>query len=430
VVDAGGHGVPNVQVHFLAPAGFVPSATFNNYYPYTDNTGVATATATANSTVGCYDVTLSVAGVSTTPSFSLCNVAPDHMTITGGNSQTTQVSTAFASPLQVTVYDGSNNPKSGVVVKFSAPTSGPAAGLSSSSATTNASGVAQVNATANATAGSYSVVASAAGVAPVSFSLTNSAPPGAAAQLQLDILTSPQSTTINSSFLWPLKVRVLDGSNVPVSGAIVSYTAGTDPSTGASAALASGTATTDGSGYAQVTATANGLVGSYSVVVSVQGSATVQPKIISLRNYAPLPHSIALVSGTPQTTSVNTVFGQTLRVQLTDSNGNPTPQVRVYFTAPATGPGAALSAMSTLTDANGIAEVSATASGTAGDYQVGAFVFMTTVEHPIFVTFHLTNNAPQPTPEVAVPTMNEWGMIIFLLCAGAGAMYHMRRRRA
>ncbi len=37
---------------------------------------------------------------------------------------------------------------------------------------------------------------------------------------------------------------------------------------------------------------------------------------------------------------------------------------------------------------------------------------------------------PAAAPNVAVPTMNEWGMIIFMFLAGLGSIYYMKRRRA
>ncbi len=91
----------------------------------------------------------------------------------GGTPQSTAVGAAFASPLQVTVTDGLGSPVAGVTVTFSAPLSGASAVLSGGgAATTNSAGVASVTATANGTAGSYNVIATAAGL-PVTFSLTN-----------------------------------------------------------------------------------------------------------------------------------------------------------------------------------------------------------------------------------------------------------------
>ncbi|HET9794665.1 MAG TPA: hypothetical protein VFS34_09400, partial [Thermoanaerobaculia bacterium] len=349
-----------------------------------------------------------------------CNLAPDHMTATGGDSQSTLINTAFSLPLQVTVFDGASNPKAGVAVTFFAPPPGgsaPSAVLSSATAVTNGSGIAQVTATANPVAGAFTVGATAPGLAPVSFSLSNSNVASAAAQITLDLLTSPQSQLINQPFSFPLKVQVLDSGSNPVSGATVAYTV-LSAANGAAADLSAATATTDGSGFAQVTATANGLVGSYSVKVAIQSNASVAPQNISLRNYAPLPHFMALAGGTPQTTAILTTFGQKLSVRLTDTQGNPTPQVLVYFVTPTSGPSATLSANAVLTDANGVAEVTATANGTPGSYGAGAYVFHTTIEKPIFQTFALTNQAESASP---VPMLSWPGLAMLgLLLAGAG----------
>jgi hypothetical protein len=58
-------------------------------------------------------------------------------------------------------------------VRFAAPASGASATLSATSVVTDGGGTASVSATANDTAGSYVVTATVAGLAPVSFALTN-----------------------------------------------------------------------------------------------------------------------------------------------------------------------------------------------------------------------------------------------------------------
>lgn len=99
---------------------------------------------------------------------------PASNTITGIQSQSAVFSTAFTSPLTVTVKDANANLLGGTVVTYTVPGSGASANLSSGTATTNASGVASVTATANGTAGGpYNVAANAAGLSAVNFSLTN-----------------------------------------------------------------------------------------------------------------------------------------------------------------------------------------------------------------------------------------------------------------
>ena len=91
--------------------------------------------------------------------------------------QSARVNTAFPNPLVATVKDSAGNPVSGVVVTFTAPTSGASGTFAGgvNTAVTNALGQATSQVfTANSTAGSYTVTASVAGVTtPASFTLTN-----------------------------------------------------------------------------------------------------------------------------------------------------------------------------------------------------------------------------------------------------------------
>ena len=96
------------------------------------------------------------------------------ITVSGGNGQGTPVNTALAEALQVRVASAYNEPVDGGVVTFSVLGTGAGATLSSSAASIGAGGVAWVTATANDNVGSYTITASASGVAtPGSFTLSN-----------------------------------------------------------------------------------------------------------------------------------------------------------------------------------------------------------------------------------------------------------------
>lgn len=102
-----------------------------------------------------------------------------HRTLTGGNSQTAAINSAFASPLSLTVSAAaSGEPVNNGRVSYSAPTTGASASLVPGTATLNASGVGSSVATANGTLGSYSVTADFRGNldGPLSFALTNRVP--------------------------------------------------------------------------------------------------------------------------------------------------------------------------------------------------------------------------------------------------------------
>jgi parallel beta-helix repeat protein len=91
-----------------------------------------------------------------------------------GTPQQTTDGTAFPNPLSVVVTAKNHaEPVAGGIVTFSAPSSGASAGFSTQGATIDAGGSASTFAADNSIPGSYVVTATVAGVAPVSFSLTN-----------------------------------------------------------------------------------------------------------------------------------------------------------------------------------------------------------------------------------------------------------------
>jgi hypothetical protein len=98
------------------------------------------------------------------------------LTATSGNNQSAAGGTAFANPLVVTVKaNNSVEPVAGGAITFTAPSSGASATFSANPATIDSNGKASVTATAHGAAGSYTVSASATGIAsPANFFLTNS----------------------------------------------------------------------------------------------------------------------------------------------------------------------------------------------------------------------------------------------------------------
>ncbi len=187
-VTSNGSPSNGVSVTFTAPASGAGGAFTGGSATDTETTnssGVATSQVfTANTTAGAYSVTAATSGTSTTASFGLTNTAGPaaKITATSGGGQSAADGTAFAKPLVATVTDSNNNAVSGVSVTFTAPQSGASGTFAGGSATdteaTNSSGVATSSVfTANSTAGGpYNVTATSAGLTPVSFSLTNTAP--------------------------------------------------------------------------------------------------------------------------------------------------------------------------------------------------------------------------------------------------------------
>jgi predicted outer membrane repeat protein len=84
-------------------------------------------------------------------------------------------------------------------------------------------------------------------------------------------------------------------------------------------------------------------------------------------------YTVAVSSGSPQLTMVNSAFGAPLVAVLTENFVKaPLPGVTIDFSAPSSGAGATLSASSAIANASGLASITATANATAGAYAVTA----------------------------------------------------------
>ena len=201
-----------------------------------------------------------------------------------------------------------------------------------------------------------------------------------------------QDAPVFTSFAAPLVVLVQDGKGNPLPGVQVNFAA---PASGASAVLSQSAAITDSSGEARVSASANTVAGTYDVTASMPGVAS--PVTFTLRNDPGAPASLAAdPADQAQTAEVGTAFAAPLAVIATDRYGNPVPGVAVAFAAPAGGATASLSGVSAATDASGRAQVTATASSSAGSYAVTASAGTLSTE------FDLANSLGAPLVLVAV----------------------------
>ncbi len=385
VVDKFGNPVPSANVTFVRPAG-EPNAKLSAPTATTDANGNATVTATATSVVGTYIVTAGLDANGPTVDFVLSNtgIAPLSLSIVSGTPANGTVKTAFAAPLKVLVTSNAV-PVKGALVTFVAPARGASATLSAFTATTDALGQAQVTATANAKSGAYSVVASSNGASKAAaFALTNDA--GAPARIVVSGLSSPQSALINSGFPLPLIATVVDADGNPVAGKTVTFAA---PGSAPKAVLSAASAVTNANGQAQITAVAGSTVGTYSVTLSTPG---VPNGAISLTNTGVAPNTLVITSGNPQSSTAGAPFAQKITVKVLDASGLPIAGSTVTFSAPSSGPSATLSSASAVTNALGIAEITATAGEQAGLYLVQAALPGTSGE----VAFQLTNAPGAP----------------------------------
>jgi trimeric autotransporter adhesin len=159
---------------------------------------------------------------------------PAKIAVQSGSPQSATVKTPFENALVALVTDAGGNPVPGVLVTFTAPSSGASGtfenGTASTTATTASNGRATAGAfTANTIAGGYTVSASVSGVsASAGFALTNN--PGAASKLAFT--TEPSSTaTKNSAFATQPVVTVEDtfGNTVGTDGSSVTLALKSNP---------------------------------------------------------------------------------------------------------------------------------------------------------------------------------------------------------
>src|SRR5579864_670091 len=318
---------------------------------------------------------MGLVGCSTGPRNLVMKPQGELIVASNGTPQSHTVNGAFAVPL-VVIVTVNGSPASGVVVTFSAPTSGASGKFAdtdttTSTATTDTNGLATSAVfTANGTVGAYTVRASAQGTQTgVIFSLTNTT--GVPASI---LATSgiSQSAGVDSTFAAPLIVKVVDTSQNPVQFAIVIFNAS---ASGASATFAdTGTnatsVTTDVNGVAtSTTFTANAIAGSDSVAATVAGVST--PATFTLANLAGPPATITATTGTPQKAAIGTTFSSPVVATSFNNISNPVTGATVTFNAPTSSASGTFSNGTTtetdVTDANGLASSSVfTANSIAG----------------------------------------------------------------
>ena len=357
----------------------------------TDNNGLASVTASANSIGGAYTVVATAAGFGGSATFSLTNTPPASMALTA-TPQSLMAGSSVTSMLTATVTDLSARPIPGVVVTFAAPAGQLGATLSGFTATTNASGVASVTATAKTVSGQYQISATV-GALSQTVTMTNLA--GPAANLTV-VSGTPQTAAPGVAFSSPLKVLVTDSNSNPVAGATVVFTA--PAASGASGTFSGGanTAVTDATGVAtSAVFTANASLGTYNVTAAVTGLAG--SVSFALTNGAQYDYLITKISGDAQAALINSAFPEQLVVKVTKADGTPVRGTTVSFAATVGtgGASASIGGGSRFSDDLGLVySPIITANGALGPYTVTATIIAAQIPGslPPPVTFNLQNS--------------------------------------
>ncbi|MGH7517852.1 MAG: Ig-like domain-containing protein [Gemmatimonadales bacterium] len=321
---------------------------------------------------------------------------PAALVIVQGDAQTGPIGGQLADALVVRVTDTRGRPVAGTDVTFA--TSGGA--VAPPLATTDADGLATGQWSLGMQTGAQQVDVSVPDASPplaVRFTATASA--GAARGLII-VSGNGQSAPAGSLLPAPLVVRLLDSNGNPIAGGAVSWVVGqgggsVDPATGTTAA----DGTTSASWALGPVAGGNTLSAVVSGVATVEFAAT---------GTAAAAARLALNGGNNQSATAGSRLPAPLSVKATDVNGNGVAGVVVAWAA--TAGGGTLSASSTTTRADGIADVTWTL-GSAVGAQTATATATGLQGSPVTFTATATVGAPSASQSQlsAAPTSFEAG---------------------
>jgi len=217
----------------------------------------------------------------------------------------------------------------------------------------------------------------------------------ASASMTTNAGTTPQSTGTTTPFANPLGVTVVDGSNTPMSGVNVTFTA---PAPGASGVFSNAsnviTVPTNSSGIASAPITANGVAGSYSVTATTAsaGSASFALTNSTLTaNYNTTGSTLSCngIAGCTQNTSTSlTVGGITLTYNSGSGSGVVVPSIVNLGNLVTTGTGTNVNVTGLLLTIN----VNSTPPGASGTLPNGAISgFLSTSQSSAHINFSPNN---------------------------------------
>jgi uncharacterized protein (TIGR03437 family) len=361
VYDAFGNGISGISVTFTAPT-TGPSVTFSSTATAITNAfGIATSPQmTANAQTGAFVVTAAASGISSTAAFGLTNVAgpATHLAFVQQPTDTAAGATMVPA-VTVRLQDslGNNVTTAGIAVTVqSNPVAGRGTGFTATQ-NTNLSGIATFSDLTFSQVGQFTLLAETTLIASAT-STAFTIRAGAPAKIQTTGGT-PQTATIQTAFAQQLTAKVLDASDNPVSGVAVTFT---PPSSGASASL-SVPLVTDATGQTAVTATANGVAGTYSVTAATAGVAA--SASFSLSNVTGSVGHVVFVQK-PSNSAAGAVISPPVTVKVTDAGSNPLSGVSVTIQVQGGTPalGGTLSAITNTSGVATFADLSITVAGT------------------------------------------------------------------
>ncbi len=391
VRDAGGNGVPGIQVTFSStPGGVATPSTVT-----TDANGVARLTSyTLGQQAGTYTLQATVlastiSGNPATITATATAGGASRVDIVAGNSVSATVgSTVAAANLpSIAVRDQFGNPVAGVSVTFAVTGGGGA--ITGGTQTTNPQGIATIGGlTLGQTSGANTITATAQGVGTTTFTITGTA---AAAAQTIIVSGNNQAVGAGQALQVGPSVRVVDRFGNPVSGAIVQFVV-----TGGGANVVGSTQTTNAAGVATVGAVVLGATpGTTTIAARVAGVPDVTFTVTGLSGP---PARLVRVSGDSQTVVAFRNSPRPVVVQVLDVAGFPVRNATVTFALSNSATGA-LTATSAVTDSLGRASTTFTANGSAGVNTITATAgSLTPVQFVVTTTTNVVASVTPITP--------------------------------
>lgn len=255
VRDQNGAWLRDVEVTFAITSG---DGTLSVESTTTNPRGQASTTLTLGNAPGPTTVEVTVAGVDPVTFTATTLAVPWTLTRVGGLEQEGPAGEPLQSPLVVSVLDQTGAPLAGTVVAFVVTTG--EGTLSVSTANTDADGLASTTLTLGPQPGANTVVATVAGLDPVTFGAMGRAVPRTLTKVSGDL----QHGTVGTRLADSLVVSVRDQTGSPLPGAPVTFTL-----TDGQGTLSSTSDTTDAEGLASITLTLGGEPGASAVEVAV-----------------------------------------------------------------------------------------------------------------------------------------------------------------
>jgi uncharacterized protein (TIGR03437 family) len=269
VKDAYQNPISGASVTFTAPASGANVTFAGSNVVTTGADGIATSPSmTASAQAGSFQVTATTSGAPSPAAFSLTVIAgAANKLVFAQQPSDAAAGDSIAPALTVQVQDSAGNPvgAAGRPVTLQLLPGGTLFGAPTQN--TNANGLATFPGLSVQRAGQYRLLAESSGISsPTSSPFTIRA--GSAINAVLS--GTPQSAMVLAPFVQPLQARITDSYDNPVSGLTLTFE---PPPSGPSATLSTPAATTDANGNVSVTATANNVIGTYSVSFFVGNAA-------------------------------------------------------------------------------------------------------------------------------------------------------------